>query len=106
MQTYYQQYYARNREKRKIETRDYFRNVRLVALEALGGKCVKCGFDDYRALQIDHVGGGGSRERKAVTRSYYTMIVESILKDEGKYQLLCANCNWIKRVENSEIRKG
>ena len=24
-------------------------------------------------------------------------------KDSGKYQLLCANCNWIKRHKNKEF---
>lgn len=29
-------------------------------------------------------------------------LIESFLKQENKYQLLCANCNWIKREENNE----
>ena len=33
------------------------RLLRLQAFQALGGRCARCGFDDVRALQIDHVNG-------------------------------------------------
>ena len=88
----------------KKDQKEYLRRVRNSALEALGNKCVNCGFDDFRALQIDHVNGNGSNERK--TRSYkgnfHLNVLRSFLKNEGKYQLLCANCNWIKRFEQKE----
>lgn len=74
----------------------------------LGGKCVKCGFSDERALQIDHIEGGGYVERKNYStnpKAYYKNILETIKNNKTKYQLLCANCNWIKRFENNEIRR-
>ena len=74
----------------------------------LGSVCVKCGFTDSRALQIDHIFGGGYTERKLYPtnpKKYYSNILMSIKNNEHKYQLLCANCNWIKRYENNEIRK-
>lgn len=56
------------------------------------------GCTDRRCLQIDHVRGDGSKERKGA-ESYYL----KVLNDEtGRYQLLCANCNWIKRRVNGE----
>jgi hypothetical protein len=68
-----------------------------------GNKCIKCGFSDIRALQIDHVYGGGDKERKIVGNLQFYRLV---LRDTtGKYQLLCANCNWIKRIENNEFKK-
>lgn len=76
---------------------------------ALGGICLKCGFSDSRALQIDHINGGGYTERKLYPtnpKKYYSDILKSINNNEGKYQLLCANCNWIKRFENNETRKS
>mgnify|MGYP001601059596 CR=1 FL=1 len=70
------------------------------ALYALfGNKCVRCEFSDSRALQIDHIAGGGSMDR--TNGSYYRMLVLSE-KARSKVQLLCANCNWIKKVENNE----
>lgn len=58
------------------------------------------GCTDRRCLQIDHVNDDGSEERKI--EGYYTdKVYLSVLDDEeGRYQLLCANCNWIKRNQN------
>jgi hypothetical protein len=55
-------------------------------------------------LQIDHINGGGSQERKTRTRWEWEIIINSFEKGENKYQLLCANCNWIKRYEQKEVR--
>jgi hypothetical protein len=76
-------------------------------IELLGGKCVLCGYSDRRALQIDHINGGGSKELKNRTShySYTKAILTSVRNKEGKYQLLCANCNWIKRHETGENEK-
>ena len=87
------------------------RNQRTTILEILGGKCQRCGFSDPRALQIDHVHGGGAALRKKNKSQHKargtTFLVYQLWK-AGKsledYQLLCANCNWIKRVENGEVR--
>jgi hypothetical protein len=71
-------------------------------IQKLGGRCMRCGYDDWRALQIDHVLGGGTKELRVMggnKRKYYQ---EVLLNNNGKYQLLCANCNWIKRYENNE----
>lgn len=77
--------------------------VKAAVYELLGKSCVRCGFSDIRALQIDHINGGGSKERK---RTYGRMIYLYILAhpDESinELQILCANCNWIKRHENNE----
>lgn len=75
--------------------------VRAGALDALGNKCVKCGFDDPRALQIDHIFGGGHQERKRIgNNGTYKRVVAG----EPGYQILCANCNWIKRYEGHELK--
>ena len=66
-------------------------------------ECQKCGFKDTRALQIDHINGGGNKERKSFRNpsKYY----EHIKSHVDNYQLLCANCNWIKKHEEKEARK-
>ena len=87
--------------------RNYERKLRKSSIEALGGKCVLCGFSDARALQIDHIDGGGSKERvgKKFIGRFHLHVLRSFLSKENKYQLLCANCNWIKRAEKGETRK-
>ena len=81
-------------------------NNRKRLLEILGNKCVICGFDDFRALQLDHVNGKGNQQRKKfgtgdVMIAYYLKHI-----DEAKIdlQILCANHNWIKRFEKNENR--
>src|SRR5438094_515100 len=51
---------ARDHEK----NRNYRAKLRDDFLLVFGGKCVRCGFSDKRALQIDHVNGDGYIERK------------------------------------------
>lgn len=77
-----------------------YRESRSRVIKHLGGKCIRCGFDDPRALQADHVKEVGlAHLRSQNWRDYH----KEILKDTtGRFQLLCANCNWIKRAENNE----
>ncbi len=98
-------YYWDNIEERRRYYQKYQkdrkRKMRKNVLDFLGGKCIACGFSDYRALQIDHINGGGCREIRSFGRrleEYY----EHIKNNSLKYQLLCANCNWIKRYEKDE----
>jgi hypothetical protein len=78
--------------------KEWARRLRKAVIAFLGGKCVRCGFDDPRALQVDHVNGGGSAERKKY-KNAKTVIYRRVLNGKPGYQLLCANCNWIKRDE-------
>lgn len=84
---------ARLRVKRKA--------LRLQVVAKLGGSCVRCGFSDWRALQVDHVNGGGKGDR-ANAKTYERFYVIVLADKLGLYQLLCANCNWIKRYEMGE----
>jgi hypothetical protein len=74
---------------------------RLDAIATLGGKCARCGFNDWRALQFDHVKGGGAADRRNVGNKPM-QVIKDVLANSGKYQILCANCNWIKRYEQNE----
>jgi len=80
---------------------------RMKIIELLGGKCVRCGFIDWRALQIDHVNGNGQKDIRAQNSIlYYKRVLRRILEGSKDYQLLCANCNWIKRYEKREYVYG
>ena len=72
--------------------------------DKLGNSCCRCGFSDKRALQIDHVNGGGNQEHSEIKN--HLKFLKKVLEDaDGNYQILCANCNWIKRIELKEHRK-
>ncbi len=82
-----------------------YNTKRLEVISKLGGKC-SCGYSDHRALQIDHVDSTGANERKVLNGIPF---LNKVLKEieSGKYQVLCSNCNWIKRAETeAEQPKG
>jgi hypothetical protein len=54
-----------------------------------------CGWSDPRALQFDHLHGEGTDPK------HPNNALEA-LKHPEKFQLLCANHNWIKRHEQKE----
>lgn len=90
-----QAYRDKDREKYNKYMRELKEIYRMKVVVKLGSKCLHCGFSDSRALQIDHVNGGGKQEMKTINRlAFYKRVFEDVY---GKYQLLCANCNWIKR---------
>lgn len=63
----------------------------------LGGVCVCCGESRDSFLDIDHINGGGSQERKKYGPHRTYAEVLSMPNPLEKYQLLCSNCNQSKR---------
>ena len=89
-------------EYRRQRSKLRYRKDRGIIFKRLGNVC-RCGISDVRCLQIDHINGGGVKETKEKGWGYYKYLLklpEDILKI--KYQILCANCNWIKRWDNGE----
>ncbi len=80
--------------------RERRQQFKVKVFEMLGRKCSRCGFDDWRALQIDHIAGGGHQQRKSQSSTAYMKDV--LHHGTDKYQILCANCNQIKRHEQGE----
>ncbi len=99
---------AKTRAAGRVREQDRRERERLAVIDALGGKCHDCGFDDRRALEIDHVNDDGTVERVRFNgnfiRFWRTVIAEA---DSGRYQLLCRNCNGIKEWERRRAaRRG
>ena len=97
-------YRERYYQKHHVRRRKYREKIRELTLEFFGKKCCKCGFSDVRALQVDHINGNGHKESKLFGYGALKLL-KRIKEAPEKYQLLCANCNWIKKYENREIRK-
>lgn len=90
--------YGKNRAKR---TKNELKRL-------LGDECVRCGFSVWDILQIDHIDGGGTWEQEkrfGSNTAMYSYYVKHPDEAREKLQLLCPNCNWIKRMENKEYRK-
>lgn len=69
--------------------------------------CVSCGYSDLRALAIDHKNGGGGKHRRSVgSGTAYVRHLLSLPQDQllAEFQVLCANCNAVKRDELEEWR--
>jgi len=79
---------SHGRERRAIKLREH----RMLVINAYGGKCECCGEDKYEFLAIDHVNGGGKKERE--TMSSY-QIMRKVIKENfpKEYRILCHNCN-------------
>lgn len=90
-----------NVEKMRIDHKNHHKRFRTRILEFFGTRCSVCGFDDFRALQVDHVNGGGSKEWKGKS---YGKRLAMIKANPQNYQLLCANHNWIKKYERGEVK--
>ncbi len=102
---YKQKYNSEHPDRKKKYEKIANRNRRINTIKLLGGKCIRCGNSDFRVLQIDHVNGNGNEERRKVAymRSFILQQLKSNpVEANKKYQLLCANCNWIKFWERKE----
>lgn len=123
---YHRKYYLKHKKEIQIAHKNYYRKhkkdytrrtkesrhkLRIEIIEFLGGKCTNPfgqhsePYIDIRCLQIDHIRGNGHKEKKIIgvdTPKFY----QRIRNHPKDYQLLCANCNWIKRWENKEFNDG
>ncbi len=80
--------------KRKIEALTHYGNGKCA--------CVKCGFNDPRALSIDHINGKGYEHRKEIRmENIYTWLYKNNFPDG--FQTLCMNCQFIKKNTNYEF---
>jgi hypothetical protein len=94
--------------------RNLFLNLKYEVLSHYSGeqpKCKTCGFDDIRALCLDHINNDGNIERlligKGKRRSCNSEQIYSMVKKNNfpeRYQVLCFNCNQIKAIEVRKLR--
>jgi hypothetical protein len=107
-------YLSKNKDK-VAKYRNKYRNE---IIQLLGVKCANPYNIDHTSfereldyifcLQIDHTHGHGKIEIDSFShdrKQYYKHILEEIKSGSKDYQLLCANCNWLKRHKNNENGK-
>lgn len=81
-----------------IKVRGWWHNVKMAVLDAYGGRnCSCCGCSNDNVLTIDHVNGGGTKERKSIPKQFgrgskfYRWLQTN--KYPAGYSVLCLNCN-------------
>lgn len=104
-------YQIMNRATINLKRREKDRSERRKAMRYFNTMCVRCANSDYRYLQFDHKNSDGCDEthptkpgKKLTGRHLRQAVIDAMYEGNlmEKYQLLCANCNWIKRWENAE----
>jgi 5-methylcytosine-specific restriction endonuclease McrA len=83
------------RESQQKKTAYYQRKQKAIAL--LGGKCCRCGCDDTRCLEIDHIIPVRGDRSIYGDKLYRNIISGGSTKN---LQVLCANCHAIKTYED------
>ncbi len=68
------------------------RQIRMAVIEKYGGKCACCGESTIEFLAIDHINGGGSRERKTQSTSAFWYGLYTMPRRDD-LRVLCHNCN-------------
>lgn len=101
---YQKAWYEANKSQWRCLQKKANRKLRQTAIRALGGSCQVCGFSDWRALEIDHIDGGGAQERKRIGNHG---VLRKIVRGEIEgYQLLCGNCHAILTYERKQWNNG
>ncbi len=87
----------KTKSKLKQEVLSYYSDGKVV--------CARCGYSDIRALGLDHVNGGGAKHRRLglAGNGFYVWLKKNNFP--AGLQVLCMNCNWVKRVENDELKR-
>ena len=89
----------KNHQPRSVRDRINYKKLTQEAHQILGEDiCVKCDFKDKRAIDIEHIHGGGNKDRKQFSRRnlFLENIIKNPEKSREKLQLMCRNCNTIK----------
>lgn len=101
--------WLRTRENRYQERARRYHRFRIAALKKYGGeipKCAMCKEQRYECLQIDHIQNDGALDRKTAKNTkaggenFYRWLLKQPYQP-AKYQVLCANCNTIKRIRGT-----
>jgi predicted nucleic acid-binding Zn ribbon protein len=87
--------------------KEYYRNFgmksyrvqRTKVFNLLGGKCIRCGIDDHRVLQLNHINGGGRKDRTRISK-VFVAILNGTRRHE--FDLRCANCNILYEYERGK----
>jgi predicted restriction endonuclease len=83
--------YEKQPHRKKVKIARYAL-LRKSIIEGYGGKCNCCGETQLEFLAIDHVNGGGRKERK--TKSIHQIMVDIVRRNfPDDYRVLCHNCN-------------
>jgi len=65
-----------------------------------GWECKCCGENNIEFLSLDHIKGGGKKQRKEGGQHQYGWIIKNNFPDN--FQVLCMNCNFARGKTNNK----
>ena len=82
-------------------------NRRKEAVQILGGKCILCGTTDKYFLCLDHINDDAKKDKERWTadRVRNLWIIDNLDEARQIFQVLCYNCNNLKRNNREEYDK-
>ena len=84
---------SNRRDQERANGRDLRRRNREAAIAAYGGRCVCCGLNVFHYLQLDHIDGGGTKDRLAHWGGGKFFAHLKRIGYPPGLQVLCANCH-------------
>lgn len=93
----------KNPEKHRERERQYAASLKRDAFEKLGNKCSNCGSTVKEILEINHINGGGCKERRKIDLK---AICRKVIRGSDDYNLLCRVCNSLHYVCDILGHKG
>lgn len=97
-ETHREEIRAKSRRQGKVKRK----KVRLKILNLISNgniKCVQCGCDDIRLLEINHKNGGGGKEIKSKTPSTFYRELYYGKRGTDDLEILCRVCNALDHIE-------
>lgn len=94
-----------NRERVNLRASEYGKmyrkRLKLQVLNHYGSKCICCGENHFELLTLDHINGGGQKQRSNLNaKNSAYVLYRWLIKNnfpEG-FQILCFNCNISKGI--------
>ena len=100
-------YHLENKERRQKYYQQYYAKIRLETLARVDPamKCAMCGCDDTRFLEVNHIKGGGVKERIAYKNEKHNeshnmiLLIHTGKRGLEDLNLLCRACNSVDHLE-------
>jgi hypothetical protein len=102
-------YLKANNPNSKISQKQSLERLRQETFTAYGSKCVDCGESNFAFLSIDHINGGGNIHRQELGAGgsrMYRWLRKQDFPHDGRFQLLCHNCNFFKLASSRQPGYG
>lgn len=97
--------YKINSEKSKRYTKEYNLKLKQEVINYYGGKCTCCNETRLDFLALDHINGGGTKQKKQLRSEHKAQNMYAWAKNNNYpkiFQIMCHNCNMSKHINKGK----